>query len=71
MARYGLCYDKSVYINTPWNLVSSQSNTKHANISPEFFQEQWDAGNRINHEKFYGMDATDCHMELDLEFIKR
>jgi len=69
--RKGLCYDESIYLNIPWNIVSNEAVNKNANISTDIFQDQWKLGNRINHEKYYEMIPESCHMELNLEFIKR
>lgn len=70
-SRSGVCYEKSVVVNIPFNKVQSENNNKSGNVSQEALLNYWQQGYEIDVQKYYGINNVSAHQELLLHLTKR
>jgi hypothetical protein len=63
-----ICYDKSMIINNPINIVQNDWNNVHGKIDAEFLNERFLNGQVIELSNFIGINNTSCHQEIPLKF---
>lgn len=65
-----ICYDKSVIVNNPCNMVQNNNNNIHGNIDTMQLNLTFLSGHIISLYDFNDIDNISCHQEIKLNFIK-
>jgi hypothetical protein len=66
-----ICFEQSIILNNPINKVQNYNNNIHGNISAEYLNDNFLAGNIIDLEVFKGFENISCHQEVEISFIKK
>ncbi len=69
--RRGVCFERSIVVNIPFNKVQTENDNFSGNVSQEMFLEYWQKGYEIDVDKYYGVDNISAHQELPLYLVKR
>ncbi len=65
-----ICYDKSIIINNPCNIVQTNNPNIHGNVEVNDLNSKFLAGYIINLDNFDGIENTSCHQEIEIVFEK-
>jgi hypothetical protein len=63
-----ICYDKSMIVNNPINIVQNDWVNVHGSISAESLNERFLKGDGIQLKNFMEMNNTSCHIEVEPQF---
>lgn len=65
-----ICYDKSIILNNPINMVQKAWENKHGNVSASELNGKFLTGETISLDSFIGVVNRACHVETPLIFNK-
>lgn len=69
--RKGVCFEKSVMVNVPWNIVQVEQDNLVGDISSTLLLEEWENGNKINISSFENIANNSCHQIYPLQLTAR
>ena len=69
--KKGLCYDESVVMNIPMNIVQSEYKNLHGNISTENLLEKWRQGYKLDVDILKNSKLNSTHVDTKVQFKKR
>ena len=69
--RHGLCYQKSIIMNTPLNIVQKEYKNIQGNIDTKYLLTKWNAGMKIDINLFKNISINSTHSFHEINFIKR
>lgn len=64
------CYDESVVVNNPCNMVQTNNPNVHGNVSTDGLNTKFLEGYIINLDDFNGIKNKSCHQEIEIRFEK-
>lgn len=65
-ARSGVCFEKSVIVNIPFNKVQSENRNISGRVSEEELLRLWNEGYELDLNRYYGFSNISAHQELPL-----
>lgn len=69
--RKGLCYDESIIMNIPMNIVQSEYKNLHGDITIESLLESWKRGYKLDIDVFKNSKLNSTHKNTKVQFKKR
>jgi|TARA_Y100000389_G_scaffold203394_1_gene251682 hypothetical protein len=69
--RKGLCYDESIIMNIPMNIVQTEYKNLHGSISAEILLDNWNKGNKLNVDFLESYKLKSTHLYKVIKFKKR
>jgi hypothetical protein len=69
--RQGVCFEKSVIINIPFNKIQSENNNISGSVDPSLLLKYWEDGFELDLLKYYGCQNESAHQEFPLHIKPR
>lgn len=69
--KVGLCYECSKIVNIPLNVVQTERNNAHMNITTNYLLNVFNDGFKIDYNSLYAIANRSPHIEYPVSFIKR
>lgn len=65
-----ICYDTSIIVNNPVNMVQTNNENYHGNISQAYLNKMFLKGYKISLENIAGIENISCHQEIEFKLFK-
>ena len=69
--RKGLCYNESVTMNIPMNIVQTEYKNLHGSVSSEYLLEYWKKGYKLDFDLLENSKINSTHVNKAVKFKKR
>ncbi len=66
--RLGLCFDETIIVNNPINIVQQEISNIHGNTHQDELLKAWEEGKKFNFDKYFKFKNRSCHQELPIEY---
>ena len=64
-----ICYDKSIIVNNPCNLVQTNNYNVHGDVEVNELNNKFLGGYIISLDNFDGIENISCHQEIEINFL--
>ena len=69
--RKGLCYDESIIMNLPMNIVQTEYKNLHGSVSTDQLLERWKKGYKLDVNFLENVKINSTHVNKVIDFIER